>query len=180
MRKACRRVMNKRARKETASSNQRQDRSKIMPVRLMTVGQNQRVGVCCCVAGIGGFVGVASILEKAEKAEKSGEVGWTNLQENTTLSGGKQMMEDYENKREVALRIAIEAGVLEQCEDHDECVFEGHEEIKQAYILANSKYTTGELEGVFVDKQEMTDIIKEVVEDNPASDCPLCDKNKND
>jgi len=133
--------------------------------------------LCCWNSG---FVGVAGILEKAEKAEKSGEVGCPNLQENTTMSGGKQMMEDYENKREVALRIAIEAGVLEQCEDHDECVFEGGEEIKQAYILANSKYSAGEIEGVFVDRPEMTNIIKEVVEDHPASDCPLCDKNKSD
>ncbi|MFZ4857693.1 MAG: hypothetical protein ACOYL3_14975 [Desulfuromonadaceae bacterium] len=96
------------------------------------------------------------------------------------MGSGKQMLEDYEAKREVALRIAIEAGVLEQCKKHDECVFEGGEEIKHASILANSKYSAGELEGVFVDRPEMTKIIKEVVEGNPASDCTLCVKIQND
>lgn len=44
------------------------------------------------------------------------------------MSGSKRMFEDREAKRRIAIQIAIEAGVLEQCEFHD-IAYEGNEEI---------------------------------------------------
>ena len=70
----------------------------------------------------------------------------------------------------------MEAGVLEQCEYHDDAIFEGSEDITATYKLGNTKFTSGELSGTFDDRREMTDIIKEVVEDHPAKECPFCAK----
>ncbi|MYM69243.1 hypothetical protein GTP45_20715 [Pseudoduganella sp. FT55W] len=93
------------------------------------------------------------------------------------MGGAKRMMEEEESKRQVALGIAIEAGVLEQCPSHDDCVYLGGEEIESAYKLANYKVSHGELADVFDDRREMTDIIKAVVDDNSADECYACTKN---
>ncbi len=96
------------------------------------------------------------------------------------MGGAKRMMEENEAKRGIALQIALEAGVLEQCEFHDDCIYEGGEEIESAYKLANHKVSHGELEGVFENRREMTDIIKDVVEDHAAEECYACAKNRDE
>ena len=90
------------------------------------------------------------------------------------MGGTKRMMEEDEAKRRRAIQIALAAGVLQQCEYHDDCIFEGDEEIKSAYKLANHQFSNGEHVDVFEDREEMTDIIKEVVADHPAEECPSC------
>lgn len=92
------------------------------------------------------------------------------------MGGAKRMMEDHEAKLQVAMGIAIQAGVLEQCEFHEDCVFEGSGDLEAAYRLGNSQYSAGELEGTFESRHEMTDLIKEVIEDHPAEECPSCAK----
>ena len=74
------------------------------------------------------------------------------------MGGAKRMMEENESKRAVALEIALEAGVLEQCEFHEDCIFEGGEEIEAAYKLGNSKMSKGDLGDVFESRREMTDL----------------------
>lgn len=86
----------------------------------------------------------------------------------------KRMMEEHEAKRSAAIRIALAAGVLQQCEYHDDCIFEGDEEIESAYKLANHQFSHGEHVDVFKDRKEMTDIIKEVVSDQLGDECPSC------
>ncbi|MEN3111145.1 hypothetical protein ACFONG_04715 [Uliginosibacterium paludis] len=90
------------------------------------------------------------------------------------------MMEDDEEKRGIAIQIALEAGVLEQCEFHEDCLFEGGEEIEAAYKLGNFKISNGEYGDVFESRREMTDLIKEVVQDNSAEECYSCAKNRDD
>jgi len=87
----------------------------------------------------------------------------------------KRMMEDHEAKWETGIWTALEAGVLGQCQFHDDAIYEGSEDITEAYKLGNAKFTSGELSGVFDNRREMTDTIKEVV-DHPAEECPFCAK----
>ena len=96
------------------------------------------------------------------------------------MGGAKRAMEEQEDKRNVAMHIALEANVLDQCEYHDDCVYAGNEEIENAYKLGNSKLSRGELEGVFKDRREMTDIIKDVVEDHQGDECFACAKNRDE
>lgn len=77
-----------------------------------------------------------------------------------------------------ALRIAVEAGVLKRCDQHDGIYFPGNEGIEKAYKLGNAKFTANELKGTFESSQEMTDLIKFVINDHPGSRfegrCEIC------
>ena len=86
----------------------------------------------------------------------------------------KRIQEDYEQQRSRAIDIAVESNVLEQCEFHDDTVFEGSKDITEAYKLGNAKFSRGDLDGDFDDRTQMTDLIKEVVEENCADECPSC------
>ena len=92
----------------------------------------------------------------------------------------KRELEEHEAKCQVALGIAIEAGVLESCEYHDDTLLEGSSDIEEAYKLGNSKWSKGELSGIFESRREMTDIIKSVVEERWAGECPSCAKWRDD
>jgi len=91
------------------------------------------------------------------------------------MGGVKRMMEHHDKLRGIATGIALEAGVLKQCQHH-ECLFEGDKDIDHAYKLANYKITNGTLAGVRTDERRaLSDCIKEVVEDNCDNDeCPEC------
>jgi hypothetical protein len=93
------------------------------------------------------------------------------------MSGVKRMMEQHEDMCRSAVGIAIEAGVLKRCEYHEECVFEGPEDIVSAYKLGNYKLKLDEaLKEMFDAPRKLTDCIKEVVADHSASECPRCAK----
>ncbi len=89
------------------------------------------------------------------------------------MGGAKRMMERRESLLGVATGIALEAGALKRCEYH-EIVFEGPNDIQGAYMLGNYKFSKGELNGAFETRREMTDCIKQAVEDNCADECPRC------
>lgn len=86
----------------------------------------------------------------------------------------KREFEEYEEKRQVAINIAVEAGVLEPCQFHDDTLLEGGSDIEDAYKLGNFKWSKGELSNAFESRREMTDIIKSVVEEHWAGECPSC------
>ncbi len=92
------------------------------------------------------------------------------------MGQAKRELEEQECKRQTALQIALEAGVLATCELHEDCFLEGNEDIEGAYKLGNLKITNGELQGAFSSRREMTDTIKEVVEEHSAGECPSCAK----
>ncbi len=96
------------------------------------------------------------------------------------MGGAKQMMEEHEGKLGVAMELALEANVLEKCEYHDDCIYAGSEDIESAYKLGNYKLSNGELEAVFKDRREMTDLVKEVVEDHQGDECFACAKNRDE
>jgi hypothetical protein len=73
-----------------------------------------------------------------------------------------------------ACRIATEAGVLKECEQHDGFYFAGNEDIEEAYKLGNAEFTAGRLKGTFESRQEMTDVIKFAVYENSGGACEIC------
>lgn len=93
------------------------------------------------------------------------------------MGGSKRLLEEHEERLSAALRIAIDAGVLKVCEFHDDCIFDGGEAIENAYRLGNTMFSASKLGNVFETRRQMTDCIKEVVEDNYLADeCPRCTK----
>jgi hypothetical protein len=96
------------------------------------------------------------------------------LEQEDRMGAVKRMMEELETKRAAAGKIALDAGVLKNCEFHD-YLFEGDSDIEAAYRLGNHRFSAGSLEDVFENRRDMTDIIKEVVQDSP-DECPICAK----
>jgi hypothetical protein len=82
-----------------------------------------------------------------------------------------RMTETHEGKRALAVEIALEAGVLAYCGSHDS-VFRGRKAIEHAYRLAQTEYS--HLHGVFRSQDEMQEIIREVIQDHDATECPHC------
>lgn len=91
------------------------------------------------------------------------------------MSSVKRHMEEEESKHQVAVRLLLEVGILENCERHEEIVFQsGAGDIKDAYKLANTKWA--EYSGIFTDRREMTDLIlAESQNGDYANDgCEIC------
>ena len=86
----------------------------------------------------------------------------------------KRWMEDREAKREEATEIAVEAGSLERCEIHRDYVRDTGD-TTMAYRLANTWFTTGELREDYASRRELTDVIKDVIEDSGIDSCPSCE-----
>ncbi|MFM5757777.1 hypothetical protein [Aeromonas hydrophila] len=87
-------------------------------------------------------------------------------------------MEKQEDQFRVATEIAIEAGVLQRCEHCDSTVFQGDEDVTEAYKLGNSKFSRDEVTTVFATRAEMTDAIKSACEsgDHAGECCFHCDE----
>ncbi|MCH8029595.1 MAG: hypothetical protein IH874_06665 [Candidatus Dadabacteria bacterium] len=92
------------------------------------------------------------------------------------MGGVKRLMEEQEGKQNVAIQIALEAGVLKSCEYHEDFIFDTGKDILNAYMLANAKYTEDHYIDVFNNRKEMTDFIKDVVEEHLPVECPFCAK----
>jgi hypothetical protein len=92
------------------------------------------------------------------------------------MSFAKRLMERHDEQRSAAMRIALQAGALKRCEFHEDCVFEGDHDIEGAYRLGNSMFSRGELREIVDSRKEMTDCIKDVVEDHRGDECPRCAK----
>jgi hypothetical protein len=73
-----------------------------------------------------------------------------------------------------AEEIAVQAGVLEKCELHEEVYDPLGGDLEAAYKLGNYKFSRGEVSS-FDDRREMTDAIKDVVE-QAAMECHTCAK----
>lgn len=90
------------------------------------------------------------------------------------MSGVKRLMEEIETKRYKARAIAHKAGVLTVCEYHDEA-FRSDKDIVKAYKLGNARFAKDSLGEIFASRKEMTDYIKEEVDDANI-ECSICDK----
>ena len=89
------------------------------------------------------------------------------------------MMKEQEKQYSVALKIAIDAGVLIRCVHHGDAVFKSDADIQQAYVLGNERFSKGELVAAFGFRKEMTDAIKDTVGAHQAEACPDCTETQN-
>lgn len=76
----------------------------------------------------------------------------------------KKEMERQEEVRFRAIEVAIEAGVLERCEYHEDTVMSTGNDPRDAYRLANSKYAVGANDRRLY--REFMDAIKQVIEES--------------
>ena len=96
------------------------------------------------------------------------------------MGNADDIMAEQDNKRSAAYKIALKACVLKPCKYHeDEVIVNEDKEIVEAYKLGNARFDKDSLGEVFDDRRDMTDYIKEVVEDTPT-DCWICDKMRSD
>ncbi|WP_263350314.1 hypothetical protein [Acidicapsa acidisoli] len=91
----------------------------------------------------------------------------------------KRQMQLEQDQWIIAQEIAVDAGVLKRCEFHSEVYGAPGDDNTPAYIRGNRLFSSGELNGVFSDRREMTDAIKAAIEDS-AMECGYCAKWRND
>ena len=95
------------------------------------------------------------------------------------MGATKRLLEQQESQRAAARKIAVEAGVLNECDVHSQYFFDGGKDIENAYKLGNSLYSanTEEFDAEFGTRLVMTDAIKSVVEEYCLVDyCTGCAK----
>ena len=86
----------------------------------------------------------------------------------------KRRMEEFGEKRKEAIRIAVEAGSLDRCPFHSD-YYSDTGDPSMAYKLANKFFTDDNLEQDWESRRELTDVIKEVIEEAPGDGiCPSC------
>lgn len=94
----------------------------------------------------------------------------------------KRQMEEDEARHQMGIELCIEAGALAECEYHPGSIYGGDEEVEEAYKLANSRASKGEIEiSDSFTRRDLTDCIKGAYEDNCwATECAVCDNAQRD
>jgi hypothetical protein len=82
---------------------------------------------------------------------------------------------DSEQKRSLAVALALEAGVLGKCRRHG-CLFLGGEALEAALGLAERRFNQGALKGPFASREELAAEVSSAVAEQRRTDCPLCTK----
>ena len=90
------------------------------------------------------------------------------------MDNSKQMTEEHDGRYEVAKQIALSSGVLKECEYHEGLFFKGDVGINKAIALANDRYLEGRYDQQFRDREELDNIITEVVRKYSAEKCSSC------
>lgn len=92
------------------------------------------------------------------------------------MGRAKEEMMRQEALFDEATGIAVAAGVLGQCEWHPEIVWDLFGDREDAYKLGNARFSRGELSSHFESRRELTDAIKNAIEQSGMDGCPLCAK----
>ena len=97
------------------------------------------------------------------------------------MSSIKRHFEDQEQKRQIAIEIALRVGLLTKCEYHDEIIDPLENNHEEAYKLANSLITK---EDALVNpfngnRKELTDMLSSITEEF-GDQCSFCHKWDND
>lgn len=91
------------------------------------------------------------------------------------MGGAKRLLEEDDDKRGIARDIAVKANVLKVCMHHEECFSKGGAQPAEAYKLATINLKNGAYGDLFESRTELTDLIKEEIEENSLDECPRCD-----
>lgn len=83
------------------------------------------------------------------------------------------VMDDYEEKRETAISLLMEAGALKTCPVHSEEIVDGPNDVVDAYRLAMARWTR-KRHPEFENTKEFTDYIKLVYEEYEDGECGSC------
>lgn len=89
----------------------------------------------------------------------------------------KELAIRKEELREVALRIAMEAGAVRQCVAHPDVILDQYDDDARivAYKIANKRMSNGDIDlPDGMSPRDFTDLIKDVVSKS-ATDCPRCE-----
>jgi len=89
------------------------------------------------------------------------------------MSRAKELIWEGIEQAYIAEEIAVEAKVLKRCPWHGNA-YQDDFDLTAAYMLGNRKFSRNELHSVFDTRREMTDTIKQIVDDAPL-DCPSCE-----
>lgn len=94
------------------------------------------------------------------------------------MGGNKALIDEMRELRGMAMQVALEAGLLKECEYHPGIYYEGGSELQQAYRFANSQISARKVElPEGVSRKDFTDAIKSVYDDNSLPDeCSICEK----
>lgn len=95
------------------------------------------------------------------------------------MSAATDAMLHAEAQRQETIEIAIKAGVLERCEIHEEVYDPLNGDYSPAYKLGNYRLSHGLLSVSFTSSRELTDTIKDAIEDSPM-ECGYCAKWRDD
>lgn len=90
----------------------------------------------------------------------------------------KRRFEREQDLHNLGVRLCIDVGALAECDNHPGSYYDGGGEVEEAYRLANSLISRGEIElESGEDRRTITDAIKGAYEDNVHADgCMSCDK----
>ncbi|MEX5591905.1 hypothetical protein [Pseudomonas orientalis] len=90
------------------------------------------------------------------------------------MGGIKRTIEENESKYNEALKIAVEAGTLQECDNHDGTYFSDSGDIEEAEEFAREQFSKGEVH-YFDDENELVEAVRAVSEENSAEQCFSCD-----
>ena len=93
------------------------------------------------------------------------------------MGQAKHQQMEQEDKYQVAQQVAVQAGILSECEMHDIIYDGGTDSYEDAYKLANTLISQDDPLVVIFNgnRRELTDLLKDIKSEF-GENCPLCDK----
>ena len=86
------------------------------------------------------------------------------------------MNKEQIEQRNIAIQIAIDAGVLKRCEHHSNEILNVGADVNNAFTLGNELFSKGEFGSAFTYRRDMTVAISDAVKEHTAEECPECSK----
>ncbi len=88
-----------------------------------------------------------------------------------------ELMEWEDQKFQIAISIAVESGAVKACRMHDGFLYAGSSDFTKTYKIAAARQKRGDFDDLFENQKELTDLIKEIIEDNSyESRCQRCNE----
>jgi len=92
------------------------------------------------------------------------------------MGGWKDLEEERLTQLNYAVGIIVAAKVAVRCEAHGTPIRNPDVDEKEAYKVGNAKLSRGEFKGIFTSSRQMTDAVKDALDDQIYESCGLCDK----
>ena len=86
------------------------------------------------------------------------------------------MNKEQTEQRNIAIQIAIDAGVLKRCEHHSNEILNASADVNDAFTLGNELFSKGKFGNTFTFRKNMTIAISDAVKEHATETCPECAK----